>query len=295
VLTPPGARLGFRKLFLFGVGESGADETALAERVAEALGKLAQAGVQEAAMQLPARLSPEAGIRALVDAVSTREGAGDPGPQRAMIFGPDPQRLIAALSQAAMRGQAQLERRVVKVPGTVSSGRPPPPSMKQQQRPMQASITLPRASPPAFAPQRDLPKADIPPPPAPEMPKASPLPFAKAEPSTAKPAEPPQPDAPVAPPASQPDEEVAVAPVVPASEPPPAPVQADAPKAEPAAIEPPKVEQPQPKVELPKVEQPTLEPPKEAEKPRTPPPPPQRYVPQEPTQNVFDRKRHKKR
>jgi hypothetical protein len=56
VLTPPGSRLGFRKLFLFGVGRSDQSESVLVERVGEALQKLAQAGVQEAAMQLPARL-----------------------------------------------------------------------------------------------------------------------------------------------------------------------------------------------------------------------------------------------
>src|SRR2546430_5404670 len=50
---------------------------------------------REAAIQLPARLSMEAGIRALLDELR--------GPGRAMVFGPDPQRLITVLSQAASR------------------------------------------------------------------------------------------------------------------------------------------------------------------------------------------------
>src|ERR1041384_7763477 len=93
VLTPPGARLGFQKLFLFGVGASDEPEEALTAYIGEALRKLEQAGVREAAMQLPARLSPDAGMRALV-----RETGG---PARAMVFGPDPQKYVAALARRA--------------------------------------------------------------------------------------------------------------------------------------------------------------------------------------------------
>src|SRR5260221_4223690 len=95
VLTPPGPRMSFQKLFLFGVGAKGQSEEELAARVAEALRKLAQAGVREAALQLPARLPMEAGMRTLVDELQ--------GPGLALVFAPHPPKLVAALSHAASR------------------------------------------------------------------------------------------------------------------------------------------------------------------------------------------------
>ncbi|HTO95760.1 MAG TPA: M17 family peptidase N-terminal domain-containing protein [Myxococcales bacterium] len=107
VLTSPGPRLGFRKMFLFGIGPSDQSEEDLQRRVGEALRKLSEAGVRDAALQLPSRLSPESGVRALVDALQ--------GPGRAVVFAPEPQKMIAVLGQVA-RGQARLEQRTVKVP-----------------------------------------------------------------------------------------------------------------------------------------------------------------------------------
>ena len=175
VLTPPGSRLGFRKLFLFGLGSLEQDEETLVERVGVALGKLAQAGVQEAALQLPARLSADVGIRTLVDALQ--------GPARAMVFGADPQRLVQALSHAASRGGAQHERRVVKVQAPAPP-RPPPPGVKPPSPAVKPA--LPRASPLPFAPQADsLPAAQMTPPPPAALPRASPLPFAPPPPAVA--------------------------------------------------------------------------------------------------------------
>ena len=67
VLTPPGPRLGFQKMFLFGVGPSAQGDAELAAHVTEALRKLFHAGVHEAALQLPTRLSPEVGVQAIID------------------------------------------------------------------------------------------------------------------------------------------------------------------------------------------------------------------------------------
>ncbi len=106
VLTSPGPRLGFRKLFLFGIGQKEQGEEELQKRVGESLRKLADAGVRDAALQLPARLSPESGVRALLDAL--------PGPGRAIVFSAEPQKMISVLSQVG-RGQARLEQRTVKV------------------------------------------------------------------------------------------------------------------------------------------------------------------------------------
>ncbi|MGZ6123339.1 MAG: M17 family peptidase N-terminal domain-containing protein [Myxococcales bacterium] len=106
VLTSAGPRLGFKKMFLFGIGSSGQSEEELQRRVAEALRKLADAGVRDAALQLPARLSPESSVRALVDGLQ--------GPGRALVFAAEPQRMIQVLSQVS-RGQARLEQRTVKV------------------------------------------------------------------------------------------------------------------------------------------------------------------------------------
>jgi hypothetical protein len=93
VLTQPGARMGFRKLFLFGLGSSDQSEASLVLRIAGALRQLVQAGVREAALHLPSRVSPEAGIRLLIGELQ--------GPGRAVVFGAEPQRLAAALSKLA--------------------------------------------------------------------------------------------------------------------------------------------------------------------------------------------------
>jgi hypothetical protein len=113
VLTSPGPRLAFRKMFLFGIGPSGQTDDQLQGHVAEALRKLAQAGVREAALQLPPRLSPEVGVRTLIDEL---QGSG-----RTVVFAHEPQKMIAALSKVA-RGQARVEQRTVKVQS------PPPPA-----------------------------------------------------------------------------------------------------------------------------------------------------------------------
>lgn len=106
VLTSPGPRLAFRKMFLFGIGPSGQTDDQLQGHVAEALRKLAQAGVREAALQLPPRLSPEVGVRTLIEEL---QGSG-----RTVVFAHEPQKMIAALSKVA-RGQARVEQRTVKV------------------------------------------------------------------------------------------------------------------------------------------------------------------------------------
>jgi hypothetical protein len=53
-LLTPGLRLGFRKLFLFGMGPVGQAEDELALRLAERLRRLGRAGVEDAAFQIPA-------------------------------------------------------------------------------------------------------------------------------------------------------------------------------------------------------------------------------------------------
>ena len=106
VLTSPGPRLAFRKMFLFGIGPSGQNDDQLQGHVAEALRKLAHAGVRDAALQLPPRLSPEVGVRTLIDEL---QGSG-----RTVVFAHEPQKMIAALSKVA-RGQARVEQRTVKV------------------------------------------------------------------------------------------------------------------------------------------------------------------------------------
>lgn len=120
LLTIPGPRLGFQKLFLLGMGPSGQSEEELSQRILEGLVKLAAAGVSVAGFDLPSGVSVEAGVRTLLDA---REA-----PSKALVFGPDPSALVSALSQAAAaaRGAAApvVERRVVKVP---SRPAPPPP------------------------------------------------------------------------------------------------------------------------------------------------------------------------
>ena len=86
LLTPPGTRLSFKKLFLFGLGDARTEDE-LAGRVSDALRRLAQAGVRDAALQLPAKLPPERGVRTLM------EGDG-------------------ALARARVRGRARQARHV---------------------------------------------------------------------------------------------------------------------------------------------------------------------------------------
>jgi hypothetical protein len=145
VLTSPGPRLGFKKMFLFGIGPLGQTEEELQRRVADSLRKLADAGVRDAALQLPARLSPENGVRALVDGLQ--------GPGRAVIFSPEPQKMIQVLSQVA-RGQARLEQRTVKVPVPApGAAQEPPiaPAIESEPAPVDGK----RPSPPP--PQRYVP------------------------------------------------------------------------------------------------------------------------------------------
>jgi hypothetical protein len=142
LLTPPGSRLSFRKLFLFGLG-SNATEAELHQRLSEALRKLAHAGVRDVALQLPARIQVEAGVRALVDEPQA--------PGRALLFALEPAKLVAALSQTPL-GQAQIERRVVKVPSPPAASPPP--------RTMQRTPTPPElARPVKFVPEDVPPQA----------------------------------------------------------------------------------------------------------------------------------------
>jgi hypothetical protein len=246
VLTPPGARLGFKKLFVFGLGTIGQDESALAQQVGEGLRKIAQAGVQEAALQLPPRLSPEAGIAAILSV------AEDESPlARAMVFSSEPAKLMAALSQAASRGRAQYERRVVKVqaPGTKPAATPPRRPAIPEMKTLEPEPAPPAAAEVPIAPA--LPDSTPPPPTAQTAPPEEATPAPEAAPVTdAGPAE--EPDAPAAAP----------------HEGTPAPHQgAPAPHSAP--------------------------PPPPGDPARKAPPAPQRYVPQAPSQNVFDRKRKK--
>ena len=285
VLTPPGVRLGFRKLFLFGLGPAGQDEAALSQRLADGLRKIAEAGVQEAALQLPARLTVEAGIRTLLAVADDKQG-----PSRAMVFGPDPQKLMAALSQAASRGQAQVERRVVKVPAPGAKPLPHPPK-KQPQHVLPA---LSKVSPLPFA--RDLPPPLITPPSP--IPKAS-LPLASAVTqqrpgdggAIAQAISAPPPVKPIVDESAAQPDGVPVAPPIADSTPPIAestPPSAESAPAAPAA-------QPQASQPPGKRPAPPPPPPPPAAPKRPPPTPSQRYVPPEPTQNVFDRSKRKKR
>jgi hypothetical protein len=181
-LLTPARRLPFRKLFLFGIGPQQQGEEELSACVAEALRKLASARVEDAALQLPARLSPEAGIRVLLDA--------EQAPVRALVFGPDPAALVRALSQAARsRGtSAPPERRVVKVPGPPKATLPPRPAPPPRQPPLE----IPKATPLPFAPSNasappEKPSAATPPPaPGPATP-APPPGSAVAPPGSASP------------------------------------------------------------------------------------------------------------
>ena len=170
VLTPPGARMAFQKLFLFGIGNAARlSDDELIGHVTTALHKLGQAGVREAAIQLPARLSMEAGIRALLDELR--------GPGRAMVFGPDPQRLISALSQAASRPPPPVARQTptpVEVPKVEKPA--PPPEPERKPLPLEQALgDVPKATPLPSAPISEPPIAPAvpsePPRPAPPPPQ----------------------------------------------------------------------------------------------------------------------------
>lgn len=167
LLTPPGARLGFKKLFLFGLGPSTQGEDELVAQLGDGLRRLGAAGVIDAALQLPARLSIDLGIRTLIDELQ--------GPRRALVFGPDPARLVSALSQIAARGSgsAQLERRVIRVPTPVKPSLPV--KAPQAARPP-APLQIPKARPLPFAPSAQPAPVFTPLPPL-QLPRASALPF----------------------------------------------------------------------------------------------------------------------
>lgn len=156
LLTPPGMRLSFKKLFVFGLGTARSD-TELSAKLAEALRRLAQAGVKDAALQLPARLAPELGVRTLKD--------GDGTLLRALVFTPEPAKLVASLSSS---GAPQVERRVVKVPSPPKAS--PAPRTRQRPTPPAGSRAVPQA--PSAAPQgsepSETPPALRPPPPKPQ-------------------------------------------------------------------------------------------------------------------------------
>ena len=167
VLTPPGARMAFQKLFLFGIGPTGQGDDELIGRVTEALHKLGQAGVREAAIQLPARLSIESGIRALLDELR--------GPGRAMVFAAEPQRLISALSQAASRPPPAAPRKTptpVEVPRVAPAAPAPAPAAEKPPEPPRELLPLEKAL------ASDVPKAT----PLPSAPTSEP-PIAPAIPS----------------------------------------------------------------------------------------------------------------
>ena len=142
VLTSPGPRLAFRKMFLFGIGPSGQTDEQLQGHVADALRKLAHAGVREAALQLPPRLSPEVGVRTLIEEL---QGSG-----RTVVFAHEPQKMIAALSKVA-RGQARVEQRTVKVQS------PPPPAAEPVAPAVESESPRPGRKPVPPPPQRYVP------------------------------------------------------------------------------------------------------------------------------------------
>jgi Cytosol aminopeptidase family, N-terminal domain len=152
LLTPPGSRLSFKKLFVFGLGDAPTEDE-LASRVAAALKKLATAGVRDAALQLPARLPPERGVRTLME--------GDCALARALVFAAEPARLVTLLSQSS--GAPQVERRVVKVPSPPKAS--PPPRTRTHRTPAQGlpPVTTTR-TPPSVEPAPPAPRA-VPPPP----------------------------------------------------------------------------------------------------------------------------------
>jgi cytosol aminopeptidase family protein len=163
VLTPPGARLSFKKLFLFGLGKAQTDDE-LAARLKDALRRLAHAGVQDAALQLPPRLPPEVGVRTLVEDDGTL--------LRALVFAAEPGKLVTVLSQAA--GAPQVERRVVKVPSPPKAS-PPPRTRPYRPGALPGSTTIPTppSTEPAPGPRPPPPPPQryVPPPPKEQPPK----------------------------------------------------------------------------------------------------------------------------
>ncbi|MFL5452188.1 MAG: M17 family peptidase N-terminal domain-containing protein [Myxococcales bacterium] len=105
ILAPPGSRLSFEKLFLFGTGTS-RDAEALSSRLIDAMHRLFQAGVREAALQLPPGVVVDEGARRLL--------AEEQAPQRGLVFAPDPAVVAEALAQSGAARPP--DRRVVKVP-----------------------------------------------------------------------------------------------------------------------------------------------------------------------------------
>src|SRR6184192_3884507 len=105
LLTPPGPRLPFAKLFLFGTGSS-RDPAELSARVADALRRLLQAGVRDAALQLPAGVAADEGARRLLQE--------EQAPARGVLFAPDPGQVAESLAQTGAARPP--DRRVVKVP-----------------------------------------------------------------------------------------------------------------------------------------------------------------------------------
>jgi Cytosol aminopeptidase family, N-terminal domain len=169
LLTPPGMRLAFKKLFLFGLGSARSDEL-LAAKLSDALRRLAQAGVKDAALQLPARLSPEIGVRTLKD--------GDGTLLRALVFTPEPAKLVTSLSSS---GAPAVERRVVKVPSPPKASAPPRvmkrPTPVAGSPPVQPAASTPPEgnepveTPPALRPAPPKPQRYVPPPPKDPGPK----------------------------------------------------------------------------------------------------------------------------
>ena len=129
-------------MFLFGIGPSDQTDDQLQGHVAEALRKLAHAGVREAALQLPPRLSPEVGVRTLIGEL---QGSG-----RTVVFAHEPQKMIAALSKVA-RGQARVEQRTVKVQS------PPPAAEPAVATPVESEPPRPGRKPVPPPPQRYVP------------------------------------------------------------------------------------------------------------------------------------------
>jgi hypothetical protein len=217
VLMPIPA-LGFPRLFLFGLGPSSQTDEQVVARTADCMRRLQLAGVESVALQLPARLQPEMGIRTLIEQRAA--------PLRALVFAADPAALVSALSRAASSGPAEVkhERRVIKV----------------------ELPARPQASPPkAWPAVRSFP---------PQVPVAPPLPFATSSargqggvaeqgkrdglrPEQARPAR-PEPAARAEREGPTPVDDVPIAPPAPDSEPPLAPGQPPAAKEAPAQASP---------------------------------------------------------
>jgi Cytosol aminopeptidase family, N-terminal domain len=123
LLTPAGSRLAFEKLFLFGTG-SARDPADLSARVLEGLRRLSQAGVRDAALQLPAGIPADEGARRLVEE--------EQAPGRGLLFASDPAQIADSLAQTGAARPP--DRRVVKVPAPETPGTQPPPPRSGPQR-----------------------------------------------------------------------------------------------------------------------------------------------------------------